>query len=63
MLRQPDPLELVGTRSRSSPAAPFSACRELTASQGLEASRAFLGRKVMKAHEVFPGPLDPSDCR
>lgn len=37
--------------------------QELMASQGLEASRAFLGRKVMKVHEVFLGPLDPWDCR
>lgn len=36
---------------------------ELMESQGLGASRAFLGRKVMKAQEVFLGLLDPWDCR
>lgn len=36
---------------------------ELTASQGLEASRAFLARKVTKVREVFLGPLDLWGCR
>lgn len=36
---------------------------ELTASRGLEASRAFLGRKVTKVREVFLVPLDLWGCR
>lgn len=37
--------------------------RGLTASQGLEASRAFLGRKVTKVQEAFLGPPDLWGCR
>lgn len=38
-------------------------CRELTASQGLGASRAFSGRKVMKVPEAFLDPLGQWGCR